>query len=122
MKENEIRPKDISDEFLELTREDAITFFSNKDEFEYVDCSACDNNNSTFEFEKSGFNILDKATLGFLDIDIVKNACKEGSVDLEDRFIRHLIENTNASTQEMFQQFLRNNNLSSHMCIIVQRN
>ncbi|TFH40168.1 MAG: methyltransferase domain-containing protein, partial [ANME-2 cluster archaeon] len=56
MKEDEIRPKDIFEKFLELAREDAITFFSNKDEFESVNCPACENNNSTFEFEKSGFS------------------------------------------------------------------
>ena len=40
---------------------------------------------------------------------------------LKDRFIRYLIEKTDGTTQERFQTFLRDNNLSSHMCIIVQR-
>lgn len=71
--------------------------------------------------KKCGFRILEKTTPGFLDVDIVKNAHKEGNIKLEDRFVRYLIENTDDSTQGMFQQFLRDNNLSSHMCIIAQR-
>lgn len=67
-----------------------------------------------------GFKIIEKSTPGLLDLDIVKNAYNEGNIKL-DRFVEHLIQKTDDKTQDEFQQFLRNNNLSSHMCIIAQR-
>lgn len=58
MKEDEIRPKHIFDTYLKLAKEDIVEFFSKTDEFEYVDCPACDKNRSNHQFNKSGFNYV----------------------------------------------------------------
>lgn len=70
--------------------------------------------------KKCGFKVVEKFTPGFLDLDIVKNAYKEGNIEI-DRFLRYLIEKTNDKVQEDFQLFLQRNNLSSHMRIIAQK-
>jgi len=53
MKENEIRPKQIFDEYLRLCKEDIVKYFS-RCSFEHIDCPACENRGS-FKFEKDGF-------------------------------------------------------------------
>lgn len=70
--------------------------------------------------KSNGFKVIKKTTPGFLDVDIVKNAYKGGTIK-GDRFIRYLIEKSDIKTQEKFQTFLRENKLSSHMCIIAQK-
>jgi len=58
MKEEEIRPKEIFDKFLELAKEDTISLFSEKDAFEYVHCPACSIDNADFQFDKNGFKYV----------------------------------------------------------------
>lgn len=70
--------------------------------------------------KKCGFKVVEKSTPGFLDVDIVKNADKDGDIELG-KFIRHLIENMDEKVPEDFQLFLQRNNLSSHMCIVAQK-
>jgi len=53
MKEEEIRPQAIFDEYLRLAAEDTQTYFSEV-EREHIDCPACCNK-GTVAFEKSGF-------------------------------------------------------------------
>jgi hypothetical protein len=54
MKEEEIRPKEIFEEYLELARQDTIRFFSKAAIFP-VNCPACDEPGE-FAFRKSGFD------------------------------------------------------------------
>ena len=70
--------------------------------------------------KKCGFRVVEKSTPGFLDLDIVKNAYKEGDININ-RFIKYLIEKKDDKTHEDFQLFLQRNNLSSHMRIIAQK-
>ncbi len=53
MKENDIRPKKIFDEYLRLTKEDIQKYFSNV-ELEHINCPACENDGK-FSFEKENF-------------------------------------------------------------------
>ena len=53
MKEEEIRPNEIFEEYLRLTTKDIETYFGNA-ELEFIACPAC-NNTGTFSFEKKNF-------------------------------------------------------------------
>jgi len=70
--------------------------------------------------KKCGFKVIKKTTPGLLDVNIVKNANQDKLIEC-DRFIKYLIEKSDIKTQENFQAFLRKNSLSSHMCIIAQK-
>lgn len=77
-------------------------------------------NSIEYLLQNSGFKVEKKTTPGFLDVDIVKNAYKEG-IRKGDRFTQSLIEKSDDQILEKFQGFLRENNLSSHMCIIARK-
>lgn len=53
MKENEIRPQDLFEEYLRLSAEYAASM--NQDNFQDVDCPGCGASGGAFRFEKSGF-------------------------------------------------------------------
>ena len=53
MKEEEIRPKKLFNEYLELCRQDVTTFFTDADKV-VIDCPAC-GNTGDFIFDKHGF-------------------------------------------------------------------
>lgn len=56
MKENEIRPKKLFEEFLSYLDEDVENFFSiNKDDYKKVDCPACNSKKIVEKFIKNGF-------------------------------------------------------------------
>lgn len=69
MKEAEIRPKKIFDDFLKLAREDIRQYFSDKREFTKVNCPACDGKHSSFEFEKNGFSYVKCNNCGTLYVN-----------------------------------------------------
>lgn len=73
--------------------------------------------------ESCGFQVIEITTPGKLDIDIVINAVKEDpSIDLP-RFIKYLLNNRSGPTYHAFQNFLQENNLSSHIrCIARKQN
>jgi 2-polyprenyl-3-methyl-5-hydroxy-6-metoxy-1,4-benzoquinol methylase len=54
MKEKEIRPEALFDEFLRLAQEDIETFFRGAS-YQSVPCPACGNADSEFAFDKNGF-------------------------------------------------------------------
>ena len=57
MKEQDIRPSDIFDEFLRLSTLDAEKYFSDKNTCrQNRECPACGKDDTKFEFEKLGFN------------------------------------------------------------------
>jgi len=70
--------------------------------------------------KRCGFEIVKAFTPGKLDVDIVKNMCSEQNIEVS-RFVKLLI-NSDEATRANFQSFLRENNLSSHMCFITQKN
>jgi 2-polyprenyl-3-methyl-5-hydroxy-6-metoxy-1,4-benzoquinol methylase len=59
-------------------------------------------------------------TPGKLDVDIVKNMYDEiPGLELPD-FVEYLLKNRNPTTHKEFQEFLQNNNLSSHVRVIAR--
>lgn len=62
MKEHEIRPAELIDRYLELTRKDSELFFKNKKSRIIISCVACGSAKSKFAFSKHGFSyeICDK--------------------------------------------------------------
>jgi len=63
-----------------------------------------------------GYRDIEVQTPGELDADIVRNKILQGVTDLKDNpFIRHLLVERWDDAGPAFQQFLRDNQLSSHM-------
>ena len=58
MKESEIRPALLFDRYLELSRNDVSEYFSTYQTRIYRNCPACDQSNSTKEFEKNTFTFV----------------------------------------------------------------
>ena len=54
MKEHDIRPADLHNKYIELSRVDAETYFRGKPRTA-IDCVACDSHNTDVSFEKFGF-------------------------------------------------------------------
>jgi len=55
MKEEEIRPADLHETYLELSKIDAQAFFPSSMDRHDLPCPACDNNETVKQFEKDGF-------------------------------------------------------------------
>ena len=58
MKEQEIRPKELFEEYLEISKNDIKTFFSDSDSFISINCPACCSSNFTNSFIKHEFNYV----------------------------------------------------------------
>ncbi len=56
MKEFEIRPRELFNEYLKISKRDIRRFFSCSGSFVEVDCPACKNKNTTPDFKKYGFS------------------------------------------------------------------
>lgn len=55
MKEEEIRPQELFNRYLEVARQDIRRFFNDKSQFVEVSCPACCSADSEFAFDKLGF-------------------------------------------------------------------
>lgn len=69
--------------------------------------------------EKTGYKVLDIYTPGLLDSDIVKVSLEKG--EIKNSFLRKLLSSDDLKLIEKFQQFLFENNLSSHMMVCAQK-
>jgi len=69
-------------------------------------------------FANCGCRILKAFTPGQLDVDIVSNHIDQME---NSRFLRRLLTQTSETVKADFQQFLQNNNLSSHMWVVAQK-
>lgn len=58
MKEVDIRPRDLFNRFLELSRRDIVTFFGNKTLFESIECPGCNSQDAEEGLIKYGFRYL----------------------------------------------------------------
>ena len=58
MKERDIRPKELFNRFLQLTRESTEEHFSQRKGFVDITCPACDNNGKKKEFDKFSFSYV----------------------------------------------------------------
>jgi 2-polyprenyl-3-methyl-5-hydroxy-6-metoxy-1,4-benzoquinol methylase len=69
-----------------------------------------------------GFEVLEVSTPGVLDADIVRNKVEAGEFELSDQpFLRRILFEHWDSLGAGFQQFLQQNNLSSHMWIVARK-
>lgn len=69
--------------------------------------------------ERSGFEVVDIATPGRLDAELVRKAALGGKVDLSGRpFLKRVLLDRWDETGRSFQDFLADNLLSSHMWIV----
>ena len=55
MKESEIRPKEIFEEYLRLSKLDIENYFSDKSKFVEINCPACDTKSNKIKFIKHDF-------------------------------------------------------------------
>ena len=69
--------------------------------------------------EETGYNPLEVYTPGYLDTDIVKISVEKGQV--KNSFLRRLLCSDDLKLINKFQQFLFDNNLSSHMIVAAQK-
>ncbi len=58
MKEEDIRPADLFEEYLRLSRQDAKVFFSDNSQWQGLPCLACDSVNVETSFTKDGFGYV----------------------------------------------------------------
>jgi len=72
-------------------------------------------------FERHGLRVLETATPGRLDADIVRNRVLEGSFELTDPFLRRVLIDEWPRLGEPFQDFLANNGLSSNMWVVATK-
>jgi SAM-dependent methyltransferase len=69
-----------------------------------------------------GFEVLEVSTPGLLDADIVRNKILAGKFDCEaQRFLQIVLLERWEELGAPFQDFLRNNRLSSHMWLVARR-
>jgi 2-polyprenyl-3-methyl-5-hydroxy-6-metoxy-1,4-benzoquinol methylase len=71
--------------------------------------------------ESCGFEVIEIATPGSLDVDIVANAMKEDPTLEVPRFVKYLVQNRDEQVQQNFQTFLQQNQLSSHIRCIARK-
>jgi len=67
------------------------------------------------------FDIVELSTPGKLDVDIVKNALKEGKIDSAGNFFDYLFWRDDEKVWQDFQKFLQTNLLSSHLFLILKK-
>ncbi|MFN3144920.1 MAG: hypothetical protein ACE368_06490 [Paracoccaceae bacterium] len=112
MKEEDIRPKAIFDEYLALAAKDADAFFGSGDRV-HIDCPAC-GAAGVAAFMKSGFAYGE--CLEFLTLYICNSA-----VQLKDRFWKTMATYLSDEDRARMQRNLAELGLSSHMMIVAQR-
>ncbi len=73
--------------------------------------------------EKVGFEIIDISTPGILDVNIIKRQIKEKNFDIKrnNEFLDFIFSLDNEILDTSFQDFLQQNNLSSHMLVFAKK-
>jgi hypothetical protein len=72
--------------------------------------------------ERAGLTVLERQTPGVLDADIVRNKVLQGKFDLTgQRFLEIVLLERWGELGDSFQEFLRENLLSTHSWIVAQR-
>lgn len=70
---------------------------------------------------RAGLELLFLSTPGELDVDIVRNVLLDDHTAVSDPFLQHLLLDAPDDSRAVFQQFLKDNNLSSHMWVVARR-
>jgi 2-polyprenyl-3-methyl-5-hydroxy-6-metoxy-1,4-benzoquinol methylase len=71
--------------------------------------------------QSAGFEVVEISTPGKLDVDIVKNMIDENASITDNKFANYLIKKRDLKTQEAFQKFLQEHELSSHAQVIARK-
>lgn len=71
--------------------------------------------------ERSGFEVIEVATPGKLDIDIISNAVKENPKLQLPRFVSYILKHRDQEMRTELQRFLQNHRLSSHVRVIARK-
>ncbi len=82
MKESEIRPTDLFNQYLELSNKDVQTFFSDQSKFTAVPCTACGSLEHKPGMEKQGFKYVSCKTCGSLYVS------PRATVEMMDKYYR----------------------------------
>ena len=128
MKEEEIRPQKLFDKLLELNKRIFTTLNGMG-----VDIQVLQENSKAISplmhlnffnpksvkilLKKIGFEVLEISTPGKLDIDIIANNIDK----VKDKFWKNFIEYSNEREKEKMQKFITENQLSSHMMVVVRK-
>ncbi len=68
----------------------------------------------------AGFENVEITTPGELDVDIVKNHFNNGAKGIP-RFLDSMFKYASDDVQANYQEFLKSNNMSSHLRVIAQK-
>ncbi len=73
--------------------------------------------------ERIGFKVINVSTPGILDVEIIKRQINEKNFSISDNnmFLSFLYSLGDAKIELSFQNFLQENDLSSHMLIFAER-
>jgi 2-polyprenyl-3-methyl-5-hydroxy-6-metoxy-1,4-benzoquinol methylase len=72
--------------------------------------------------KRAGFKIVKVGTPGILDIEIVKREVDNGNIKLDEyKYLKYLLYDTSSLILNSFQNFLKENLLSSHMFVLAQK-
>lgn len=72
--------------------------------------------------KKTGFKVISVETPGILDVQIVKRALQQKKIDMNDNeYLKHILLNGSDETLGRLQDFIKSNNLSSHMVLIAAK-
>ena len=67
-------------------------------------------------YQNAGLEDISVTTPGKLDVDIIRNAVNQNNLIIEDRFLSNLLDDE--KKRVAFQEFLSNNNMSSHAWVV----
>jgi len=69
--------------------------------------------------ENIGYKVVSVETPGILDVQIVKRALQQDKINIEDnKYLKYLLLNAHDSLLTSLQDFIKTNNLSSHMVLV----
>lgn len=69
MREADIRPADVHEEYLRLSAADAASFFPDRSGCEYRTCPGCAGEETSYAFEKNGFDLVSCRSCGTLYVN-----------------------------------------------------
>lgn len=76
----------------------------------------------SYLLERCGFKVIEILTPGELDAELVRKKILAGELDVSNcPFLKYILVDQWGTTGEIFQHFLAQNNLSSHLWIVARK-